>query len=715
MKRILISILALAGVLFGCQQAEILTPEQPGDQPMKTVTISTEMASDETKAALDSETGTFSWQNGDVISVLATDDKFYDFTLSSGADGKFAEFTGNLPKDVNITSVATYPAIVPNGTPNTIWSENTLNYVIPSSWTWKKDVSNVPMVAIFEEGATDMAFKQVGGVMRFPITDMPREATLIFTMPDKTITGEFPLKLVVPGEAAMVAGTTASQVIINYSSDTDGQDVEFNLPVPTGTYNKFTLEIKANDGTQIYTKSYKKDNVVERATLLNMKKIKLNAADLGVGTEPDDTDYDVYGIDGFPITYWVGPPVSAYGNDDAKAREIYADMAATGINVVLFNGAYDYSVEQNKRVLDICEEKGMKFISMVNGATAAEKIAVIKEHLASSPNYVGDYLADEPSAVQFDALGAYVKEYLAAFPDKEVYINLFPMYAATNRLGTKDYPEHIDQYLEKIPTKSMSFDYYGLIKNSTNVGSDFYTNLDIVRSKTLAARKPYWVITQAGKVGAGNRFPTEKEQRWTVWGNVALGSKGISYFVYWEVPWSAEERPNFMCEMVSNNGEKTDMYYWVSQINADMNTIGKKLINCHADGAISSSTRYYPLYDNNKAGRTKYGPVRKVSAKSENVICGCFRDARVSENGENYKGYKVMLVAHQPNRNIKTGLTLDPSVTRITLTQNNTTETIDLTALTDYSLPTANPVRVSVVKGELIVEIPEGEFLLIEF
>jgi hypothetical protein len=170
-----------------------------------------------------------------------------------------------------------------------------------------------------------------------------------------------------------------------------------------------------------------------------------------------------------------------------------------------------------------------------------------------------------------------------------------------------------------------------------------------------------------------------------------------------------------MCEMVSNNGEKTDMYYWVSQINADMNTIGKKLINCHADGAISSSTRYYPLYDNNKAGRTKYGPVRKVSAKSENVICGCFRDARVSENGENYKGYKVMLVAHQPNRNIKTGLTLDPSVTRITLTQNNTTETIDLTALTDYSLPTENPVRVSVVKGELIVEIPEGEFLLIEF
>ena len=713
MKIFKLSILALAGVLFGCQRVEL---NQPVQSSLKTVTISTEMVGDETKAAIDSETGKVSWQSGDVISVLATDDRFYDFTLVSGAGTKYAEFEGRLPMTENITSVATYPAIAPNGTQNTFWSDNTLNYVLPQSWTWKKDVSNVPMVAIFEEGSSDMSFKQVGGVMRFPVSNMPREATLIFTMPNKTITGQFPLNLVVPGKAEMVAGTDASQVIINYSSDKAVQDVEFNLPLPTGVYNKFTLEIKAKDGTQIYTKSYKKDNVINRSTLMIMSKIDLNPEDLGVGSEPDNTNYDVYGINGFPITYWVGPPRSAYGDDDAKAREIYKELSESGINVVLFYGNYDYSIQENKRILKICEEYGLKFISLVNGfQNNTERFAAIREHLASSPNYVGDYLADEPSAVQFDELGAYVKEYLAEFPDKEVYINLFPMYAPVNKFGTKDYPEHIDKYLEKVPTKSLSYDYYGLIKNSANVGSDFYANLDILRSKTLASRKPFWVITQAGKVGAGNRFPTEKEQRWTVWGNLAMGSKGISYFVYWQVPWSPAERPDFMCEMVSENGEKTDMYYWVKQINSDMNTIGKKLIHCHADGAISSSTKYYPLYDNNKVGRTKYGPVRHLSAKSENVICGCFRDARVSENGENYKGYKVMLVAHQPNRNIRTGLTLDPSVTSITLTQNNTTETIDLTALTDYSLPTANPVRVSNVKGELIVEIPEGEFLLIEF
>ena len=61
----------------------------------------------------------------------------------------------------------------------------------------------------------------------------------------------------------MVAGTAASQVIINYSSDTDGQDVEFNLPVPTGVYNKFTLEIKAK----------KRENLTSLYSTLPPKKV----------------------------------------------------------------------------------------------------------------------------------------------------------------------------------------------------------------------------------------------------------------------------------------------------------------------------------------------------------------------------------------------------------------------------------------------------------
>ena len=61
MKKQKFLILALAGVLFGCQKPELVDPNENGGQPMREVTISAGMLTSETKAALDSETGQFSW------------------------------------------------------------------------------------------------------------------------------------------------------------------------------------------------------------------------------------------------------------------------------------------------------------------------------------------------------------------------------------------------------------------------------------------------------------------------------------------------------------------------------------------------------------------------------------------------------------------------------------------------------------------------------
>ena len=135
MNKLKLTFFSLAAILFGCQQVELTDPNEVGGQPMKTVTISAEMVAEETKASLDSQTGEFAWQSGDLISVLATDGKFYDFILNEGAGSLNAEFTGNIPDTASITTVATYPRIVANGTENTLLSGNTLNYVLPASWT----------------------------------------------------------------------------------------------------------------------------------------------------------------------------------------------------------------------------------------------------------------------------------------------------------------------------------------------------------------------------------------------------------------------------------------------------------------------------------------------------------------------------------------------------------------------------------------------------
>ena len=314
MKKFYISIIALSALVFGCQKPELADPNENGGQPMKEVTLSAGMGTSDTKAALDSETGQFSWQEGDVISVLATDGKFYDFTLSEGNGEQTAEFAGSIPETAAVTTVATYPALVADATENTSLTENTLMYSLPAEWTWKKEVTNVPMVAAFEEGADHIAFKQVGGVMRFPVKNMPYKGTFVLTMSSR-ITGEFPVDITALGETNMVTEAVAegetSTLTIHYNAEVDGDLVEFNVPVPTGTYTNFDIEIKDNNGTSLFTKHYEKENVVERATLLIMSEVELPARGMAaptvwpyfvdarvlVPTEEGVTQYAVY-LDG---------------------------------------------------------------------------------------------------------------------------------------------------------------------------------------------------------------------------------------------------------------------------------------------------------------------------------------------------------------------------------------------------------------------------------
>ena len=190
-----------------------------------------------------------------------------------------------------------------------------------------------------------------------------------------------------------------------------------------------------------------------------------------------------------------------------------------------------------------------------------------------------------------------------------------------------------------------------------------------------------------------------------------MGSKGISYFTYWTPPASAGLSNEYM---VSRDGTKNDIYYWVKEINADINTIGKKLLHCHADGSISHSTSNYPVFDNQGAGRTHYGPIKAVNTAKGVYLVGCFRDARISMNGDDYKGYKALVTPRLPARgNIIAKLSLDLSVDTVTLTFKNNTETVQLDNTLNKTI--FETISVSYNGGDLTLNIPEGEAVLIEF
>lgn len=1201
-------------LLAGCQQMELENPKDDSRQPLKTVTISAEIdSSDETKASLDSETGQFAWQNGDQISVLATDGKFYTFSLSSGNGEHFAEFSGSIPETAQITSVAMHPAIMENGADNTVFSNGTLKYSLPDAYEHIKNSTNVPMVAVFEEGASDMSFKQIGGVMRFPVKNMPAKASFCVTMKNKIVTGAFSVNTGKLGSAAIAAGEGESVVNIAYNSEVDGADAVINLPVPTGTYNNFNVTVKDELGNTIFAKDYSKDNKVNRATLLimselnipeypmtinevwpffsdakvfwtananadgyaiyideasepfttvgadateaffggdfdvntthkvqvaiikdgevvegtksaayefttgNIQQRKVNAGPthvcvewddvsagksatrgyhfelyasdnleqdpiyslytydtqatygstlsssswLGAGgsngiyptavsmgfLEPDKTyyfrirtlregesylptyeqgniygncktpmtsarpgdkysklipltteakhvaetnevlfegfdditlqgdhmntavgvtplltkiaaakglsanytnsktlyqnnsivdaytdflalehsdrewvvtgyntllmanqlcmrdydagtvnvnggsiagwayaqddgmepgygyirigknnsnpasistyalnspylsttpvwcevslkmcpinmkdadlankmifgrlsynsetgvyedvwssdvievehereytsssnyrniykwyevkvrvplamgdklkivkagaagtanemgrigiddvkiiatselyttgsddsgetetdnlpvsepdgnvNYDVYGMGELPISFWWAPPTSAHNYDPDKTLEIYRTMKESGINIInYFSHSADMSLTENKRILNIAEELGMKYISYTDGYDGdhAGRIAAIKENYSSSSAYIGEHYSDEPSADEFDDIASFVNAFRSELPDHDVYVNLYPSYASSGALGTSSYEEHLDLWLEKGNVKNISFDHYCLLNNGS-VTAVYFQNLDIVRNKTLAAKKPFWFITQAGQATINTRVPNEQEERWSVWTALALGSKGIQYFCYWTPTTDANVVGTYM---IDADGNKTDMYNWVKQINSDINTIGKKLLYCHADGGIMTHTTYFPLWDNDGKGRSHYGPITGVDG-SNSILCGCFRDARTSENGDNYKGYKALVVSEMPNRSVDAYINLESGISEITFTHNNTTSTFKLTNELDSKV---GEIGVAYDGARLTLAIPDGEAVLLEF
>ena len=93
MKKTIFYLLSVILLMTGCVKPEVT------NSFMRKVVINAGIETD-TKAAV-SETGKFSWQADDCISIMATDGNFYTFTLKSGAGDKYAMFEpihGSAPR-----------------------------------------------------------------------------------------------------------------------------------------------------------------------------------------------------------------------------------------------------------------------------------------------------------------------------------------------------------------------------------------------------------------------------------------------------------------------------------------------------------------------------------------------------------------------------------------------------------------------------------------
>ena len=209
--------------------------------------------------------GKFSWVTGDQISVW-NGSSFVTFTCSNGNT-----FSGN---ETNPSKYAVYPA------GNHTISGNNVTVNLPSSYgngnTDYVKNTNAIMLASVQQGNSNLTFKHLGGLMRFNIKNVPAGANkFVFTASDKRITGAFPVEDDIITAEYNNGNNT---VTINFKALSSSKDITFYIPLPTGTYNGFKIEIKGNNTTLDYTSTAR--NTINRRSLLLMPTFVCNNGNL---------------------------------------------------------------------------------------------------------------------------------------------------------------------------------------------------------------------------------------------------------------------------------------------------------------------------------------------------------------------------------------------------------------------------------------------------
>jgi hypothetical protein len=351
--------------------------------------------------------------------------------------------------------------------------------------------------------------------------------------------------------------------------------------------------------------------------------------------------------DEYPISYWVGPPREF---NTARTWQTVKDC-----NFTVCGQYGGYSVADNRKMLDFCAQLGLKAM-VVDGrtnweATAADGHAdLIKSLVAdygSSPALYAYFIQDEPSADIFPALAKVSQELQRQDPRHLPYINLLPTYGTPEQLGTPTYTEYLDRFLRTVKPAVLSYDHYALLDDGSD-RVDYFENLGLIREYGLRYGVPPWNIILA-LPHLSYREPSAAEMSWQVYTSLAYGIKGLVWFTYWTLPdWDLESKG---AAIVDSKGEPARLFPLVRQLNGEVRTLGKTLLQLTSTGVYH--TGEVPL------GCTRLGVDAPVQLPGDlPLLIGFFVEA----TGQQY----ALVVNRDHSRPVAVTLLPKPHVTALT-------------------------------------------------
>ena len=268
-------------------------------------------------------------------------------------------------------------------------------------------------------------------------------------------------------------------------------------------------------------------------------------------------------------------------NKQSWNDEHFQAMKDCNIDIIT-NGAY------NTEFLDLCEKYGIKtyvdylpyrgywasggnpnsidFLPSGSYNSYAEKF---EDH----PAIAGFHLCDEPHSLDFEQLEILRAEAQALFPNKLIYINLFPSGQKYSTYGHPDgsedylYYEYINDYEKTINTDFISFDQYSYAWSDKWEGGFYIMEaLSILADKSRETDKEFWFIPQVSS-SINDVWVTEQQLRYQVYTAMAFGVKAINW-ACWNAGWWHANN-----QVVDSQGNFTEQYEKLKTINHEIKSM----------------------------------------------------------------------------------------------------------------------------------------------
>ena len=235
------------------------------------------------------------------------------------------------------------------------------------------------------------------------------------------------------------------------------------------------------------------------------------------------------------------------------------------------------------RSLDAAEKAGIKRLvwdervktvllnTMISDKEAIQQARRIMAEYSDHPAFCGNMITDEPQMREYDALGVGARRYKEAFPDKMYYLNLFPVVATSEQLGTDSYDTYLSAYVEKVSSDYLCYDHYPLLPaqgGGSRFVDDFLYNMELAQKHMEESKGEVWTFLQSMGYSIKKDPDCVEDFRAQVAASLAYGLKGIQWFCYYSPGYGGNE--GFTPAIITLDGKKTAKYDMVKEVNNEI-------------------------------------------------------------------------------------------------------------------------------------------------